>query len=461
MRKRFIQPAPDIEKLTGTDFRDLGALIGALMGRYGELAQVIQKANNEYYYWDKFKHLQLSHGVSPDQAWYILKISRTSQRSELPITDTDSRPFGFWLPDSALRYLHNIDRQAPKLIGAELDIINEASKRQYLISSLMEEAIASSQMEGASTTRKVAKELLRTGRKPLTKAERMIVNNYRTIQKIIGLKKEKLSLDMLLELQASITEGILDPNEVGKLRISNDISVVDSTSYEILHDPPPAQELRERIELLCEFANSDEHDPRFMHPIIKGILLHFWLAYIHPFPDGNGRTARALFYWHMLANDYWLFEYLPISYHLKKSRAQYERAFLHAEQDGNDATYFIIYHLKAIERALHSLQAYLAKKQKEYIETTRLIIKGKLGLNYRQQAIIKHALKRPGFIYTVESHRNSHGVTPQTARSDLLSLVDQGLLIFNQVGKKHRFISPDDLVERISKDRVEAQDTNS
>ncbi len=136
---------------------------------------------------------------------------------------------------------------------------------------------------------------------------------------------------------------------------------MDSASYEILHDPPKAHELPDRIELFCEFANSQKHDPRFIHPVVKGILLHFWLAYIHPFADGNGRTARALFYWYMLANDYWLFEYLPISYHLKKSRAQYEKAFLYAEQDGDDATYFIVYHLKAIERALRSLQDYLAK----------------------------------------------------------------------------------------------------
>jgi len=450
MKKRFIQPAPDLDKLKETGFHSIDDLVGALMGEFGQLTGVVQKANDKYLYWDKFKYL-IPAGVNSEQAWLMLKISRSSQLTFLPLKDVEGHPFSFWLPDSAQKYLHNIDRQAPKVIGSELDVINESSKKQYLISSLMEEAIASSQMEGASTTRKVAKELLRTGRKPITKAERMIVNNYRTIQKIVELKKEKLSLDMLLELQASMTEGILDSSEVGHLRTSDDISVVDSASHEILHDPPRAHELPNRIELLCEFANSQGHDPRFIHPVVKGILLHFWLAYIHPFTDGNGRTARALFYWYMLANDYWLFEYLPISYHLKKSRAQYERAFLYAEQDDNDATYFIVYHLKAIERALRSLQDYLAKKQKEYAETARLLLKGNLGLNYRQQALIKHALKRPGFTYTVESHRNSHGVTPQTARSDLLSLVEQGLLLLNQVGKKHYFIAPDDLVERVSR----------
>src|SRR5205814_10028127 len=49
------------------------------------------------------------------------------------------------------------------------------------------------------------------------------------------------------------------------------------------------------------------------HPMVRSMILHFWLAYDHPFVDGNGRTARALFYWSMLRNGYWMFEYITIS----------------------------------------------------------------------------------------------------------------------------------------------------
>ena len=51
----------------------------------------------------------------------------------------------------------------------------------------------------------------------------------------------------------------------------------------------------------------------FIHPVMRAITLHFWLAYDHPFCDGNGRTARALFYWSMLKQGYWLFEFISIS----------------------------------------------------------------------------------------------------------------------------------------------------
>ncbi|HCG98649.1 MAG TPA: Fic family protein [Actinobacteria bacterium] len=425
-----------------------------MFGKLGPLTQAIQKANNEYLYWDRFKHQRFPEGVTPETAWEILKLSRLSQMSSFPLKDTQGQEFSFWLPDSAQRSLHNIDRQAPKIISSELPVINEASKRKYLISSLMEEAIASSQIEGAATTRKLAKDFLRTGRKPSTRAEKMITNNYQTIQRILECKDEQLTPEMLIELQSSMTEGTIDPNDVGQLRKSDDVFVFDDAKHEILHTPPLAKELPGRIELLCEFANSDKYDSRFLHPVVKGILLHFWLAYIHPFVDGNGRTARALFYWHMLANDYWMFEYLSISRHILLSRKKYETAYLYAEQDSNDATYFIVYHLETIEKALASLQKYLAKKQDELRETTRLNVAMSLRINDRQQALVRHALKNPGFVYTVESHRSSHGVSIPTARTDLVGLVKRELLTLKQVGKKHFFIAPEDLSERISRDKL-------
>lgn len=446
MKKRIIQPAPSID----------GLAIEEMMAVYSELSkltEVLQRANNEYLYWDDFRYLKLPEDIKPENAWRALKFTRQGQLSKLPFTDTRGKQFGFWLPDSAQRSLHNIDRRAPGLIGSELPVINEASKRRYLVSSLMEEAIASSQIEGAATTRKVAKELLRTGRKPVNKTEKMIVNNYQTIQKLVKLKDEKLSPEMLLELQTSMVKNTIDPGDVGRLRNDNDgISVIDSASHEILHIPPAERELKNQIELLCEFANTEKHDQRFIHPVIKGILLHFWLAYIHPFVDGNGRTARALFYWHMLAHGYWLFEYLSISKHILSSRGQYEKAFLYAEQDDNDATYFIIYHLNAIEKALVSLEQYLAKKQSEYREMTQLLLRNNLGLNYRQQALVKHALANSGFAYTVESHRNSHGISAPTARNDLIGLSTMGLLIQMAAGKKQYFLAPDNLAEIISRD---------
>ena len=159
----------------------------------------------------------------------------------------------------------------------------------------MEEAIASSILEGAATTRKKAKEMLREGRKPKTRGERMIQNNYATMRKIKDHVSEELSVELLCELQESITAGTLeDASASGRLRRPDeDVMVVDVVDGTVLHNPPDAGLLKDRLKLMCDFANESK-STGFIHPVIKGIILHFWLAYEHPFVDGNGRTARAI-----------------------------------------------------------------------------------------------------------------------------------------------------------------------
>jgi Fic family protein len=348
-----------------------------------------------------------------------------------------------------MRELHYMDRNAAGSIGLDTPGLPSGATDRYLISSLMEEAIASSQIEGADTTRMVAREMLRTGRKPKDKAEQMILNNYVTIGRIKSLAGEPLSMELLNSLQASMTENTLDdPGSSGRLRRADEnIRVVDGSDGTVLHTPPPAGQLESRLEDLCHFANSDEGP--FIHPIVKAILLHFWLAYEHPYVDGNGRTARALFYWYALSKGYWLLEYVSVSRAILRAHRQYLRSFLYSETDGCDATYFLMSQLKFVRTAIDDLHLYLDKKQKEYD-----VALGELKLwpylNYRQLAVLHHALKHPDAVYTVQSHKNSHRVAYATARWDLLSLSKQGLLEQGKSGKRMVFTVPADLKGKIS-----------
>jgi Fic family protein len=92
-----------------------------------------------------------------------------------------------------------------------------------------------------------------------------------------------------------------------------------------------------------------------VHPVVRAILIHFMLGYDHPFYDGNGRTARALFYWSLARSGYWLMEYVSISRLLRQAPAQYARAYRHTETDDNDTTYFIVHQLEVIQQAIAAL----------------------------------------------------------------------------------------------------------
>ncbi|MBX3056498.1 MAG: Fic family protein [Anaerolineae bacterium] len=406
---------------------------------------------DRYLHWDEFRYKAHSNDFTVEEHWVGTKFARSKLLKGLPLYDKFGNPFYFGMPDCVLRMLHEIDQNASGRIRMAEPIMNVNTRDAYLINSLIEEAISSSQLEGAATTRKVAKEMIRQNRPPRDRSEQMILNNFHAMQFVQENRDERLTPPMIYELHRIVTEKTLDnPEGAGRLRTSNDIQVVD-TEGNILHDPPKSVELPERLKRICDFVNNNK-TTAFVHPVIKAILLHFMLAYDHPFDDGNGRTARALFYWYMAKEKYWLVEFISISQTIKKAPVRYARAFLYTETDDNDTTYFIDHQLKVILKAIEQLNSYLARKMQDLKSVAQLLERTKLAgvLNHRQLALLENALKNPNSIYHIKGHQHVHGVTYQTARTDLLELSDElNLLHKMKDGKTFLFLSPADLRQRL------------
>ncbi len=411
----------------------------------------------KYRHWDTFRHDPPLSGFTAEEQWLAVKLARRSLYSLLPLSDSKGEPFRYSLPAVALEMLHRIDRDAAGNIQGNEQVTNPATRDTYLFKSLVEEAITSSQLEGASTTRKAAKAMIQEGRTPRTRSERMILNNYKAMRFILGSVDKPLTPARIIELQRILTEGTLeDPDGAGRFRRADEEIVVEDETGTRLHTPPPATELAARMDKMCVFANGTGKS-EFIPPAVRAILLHLWLAYDHPFVDGNGRTARALFYWSMARQGYWLCEYVSISRILKKARGQYARSYLYTETDENDATYFILYQLRVLIRAIAELHDYLARKATELHESDELVRQAALvhdDLNPRQLALINHALKNPQARYTVASHRTSHGVSYQTARTDLMKLADQSLLVVNTGGRAFSYVPSRELREKLSPSRT-------
>ncbi|OLD47773.1 MAG: filamentation induced by cAMP protein fic, partial [Gemmatimonadetes bacterium 13_1_40CM_2_60_3] len=379
--------------------------------------------DGKYRHWDVLRHMTPPTNLTTEEWWLAIKFARQSHWHPFPLEDVKHEPFRYVLTDGVLRMLSDIDRNAGGPIAVSDQVTNPQTRDTYIIKSLIEEAITSSQLEGASTTRDVAKEMIQTGRKPRDRSETMIYNNYQAMQFIRDLRGQPLTPKIVLELQRILTHGAIDdPDAAGRFRRSDEpVAVVDPIGT-VLHTPPAAPELPGRMEAMCAFANGRD-EKVFMHPVIRAIILHLWLAYDHPFVDGNGRTARALFYWSMATQGYWLCEFISISKILKKAPSSYSRAFLYTETDDNDATYFILYQLRVIAQAIEALHLYLERKSRELRDVNEMIRRSRVirdELNHRQLALLNHALKHPFATYTIESHRRSHSVSYQTARTDLL-----------------------------------------
>ena len=421
--------------------------------RLVELLQLdIADDGRSYLHWEELRQLDPPANITHREWWLLIKLARQSLLRVLPLTDADGEHFSYGVPDLVARGLHHVDQRCSGEIAmGEVVSTDDQARSHYLVNSLMEEAIRSSQLEGATTTRRVAKELLKTGREPKDRSERMIVNNYLALQYMRDEMGETLTPAAVLELQRILTEGTLeDPDAAGRVQRPDEIrvSVVDPKTDEVVHTPPPAEQLPARLQAMCDFANEGETPDRFIHPVVRAILLHLWLAYDHPFEDGNGRTARALFYWYMRARKYWLVEYLSISRILRGAPAQYGRSFMFTEHDERDATYFIVYQLEVIQRAIDQLHTYLRKKVKEVRDVEKLV-KGSTSFNHRQLALLGNALRDPEGSYSFKTHAATYSVTHETARNDLLPLVDLGLLERRRQGRSFSFMPAADLADRL------------
>jgi Fic family protein len=405
-----------------------------------------------YPHWDKLRYLDPPDGLSHHEWWLATKLARRALLRPLPLRSRDGRRFFYGIPDEVFRLLHYVDqRTSGEIAMTEVVTADDQARQHYMVNSLMEEAIRSSQLEGATTSRRVAKELLRSGRDPKDRSERMILNNYRALQ-FMRSTGDQITPEAVLELQRVLTDGTLDnPDAAGRLQRPDEerIAIYDRQTGELIHRPPPADQLPERLRALCAFANEDPDEAeQFIHPVVRGIVLHFWLGYDHPFEDGNGRTARALFYWYMRTHGYWLVEYLSISRILRKAPSTYTRSFVYSETDEGDTTYFLLYQLEVIQRAVTELHRYLGKKMAE-VRSVEKLIKGSTHFNHRQLALLGDAVRENGHVYTMQSHSRSHNVTHETARSDLADLSDLGLLEKRRTGRRYTFFAPADLAERL------------
>ncbi len=395
-----------------------------------------------YRSWEQLRYRRAPETISTEEWWFGIKFHRLQAREDIPLPWHGGRMFSYSVNRLIMQQLRMVDELA---YGdpASGDIFWKESR--HALSPTMEEAIMSSVMEGANVTRADARQMLRENRRPNGLDERMILNNYRTMMQVSRRKDEPLTPTAILELHRIMTEGTLKkPEKVGCLRAQeDDVRVENVITGDIIHLPPPADTLPQGLEELCDYANDSGN---CMHPILKAIILHFWLAYLHPFVDGNGRTARALFYWVALQNGYGLFEYVSISNEIqgKKHGRSYYTAFLDAEEDEGDLNYFITDQLFTILRAIKSLHHYIGRRRNEQQE---LMERAPIGLEYnlRQQQLLTSLLHDTAAGITVEAYMLQHKVARQTARNDLMDLVKDGLLSQKKTGKAFVFFAVENI----------------
>jgi Fic family protein len=292
---------------------------------------LIEKINAEYLYWDKVKHLTKEDQFPNRMLWFAAKKLRMFNYKYIQFGHYS---FCYTLTDEILGLLHELDMNIGGKLSSER-MIPAQDKNQYQVSAM---------------------------------GEQMILDNDQAINYIKDISQTNFSLEQLKEIHRLTTVNTSDnASEEGIIRKNDTLFVRDGTTGSTAHHPPSFTEIDNLLHELEVFFNTP--GDCFIHPILKGIIIHFMLAYIHPFSEGNGRIARSLFYWYLLKQGYCMMEYVFISRIIYKSKRHYERAFLYTEYDENDLTYFILYNLRTMKNAFEALQLYLNRKTEESNES--------------------------------------------------------------------------------------------
>jgi len=407
-----------------------------------------------YLYWDKARYsTKIPKNLTPEEFWFFIKQVR-KYSSRKTVIKAESGEYYSWLRLVYTdEYLHKLDMA---LGSNDLPLLSKTSfdaeqKKRFLTKSIMEEAIASSQLEGAATPTSMAKKLLSKKRTPKDRSERMIVNNYKTMQALNqDYKDKKLSHEILFELHRLITNGTLDQDKQGRYRKDSDnITVNDQLQY-IYYVPPKEAFVVKEMERLIKFANNED-EGGFLHPIIKAIFLHFWIGVLHPFYDGNGRLARTIFYWYLLREGYWTMQYLPISLVIIEAPIKYGMAYVYSEQDDFDLTYFYDFHMRKLMQALKNFKAYLERRIEENKDIQNLF-NAKYALNPRQIQALHYLLAQgEGSYVNPSSYEALCGISRTTAIADLKAIERMNLVTSKKVGKYMRYYGTQLLQEAVNK----------
>ncbi|PHR81073.1 MAG: hypothetical protein COA59_16425 [Colwellia sp.] len=402
-----------------------------------------------YLHWHDFHHrFDSDFKDNKVWAWWALKFNRSLDEHGSLVSEDGSN--FFWSPMALNHYPPMIE----KAYRFEHVGLTGDQKRHMLVKSLiMEEAITSAQLEGAATTRAVAKEMLSSGRAPIDDSENMILSNWNLMQFALDNLERELSIELIQELNHIATEKVCENEHVPGMFRDKKIEVAkNNTEGEVTHTAPDAKVIEKLLQDLCEYANTNHENVDYIHPVFKAIVIHFMIGYIHPFLDGNGRTARALFYWYSIKHGYENFQYISISALLKKKANDYGRAYIKTETDELDLTHFLQFNLEIIIDALGDFSTYIQKKIDENRHMVEKLSESPLYKHFQRQHIdiISKALKNPGREFSVKEIEQDNNVSSTAARGYLDKLYKLGLLLkYKSVGNKYTYFAPAKLIDQL------------
>lgn len=273
-----------------------------------------------------FKKLKYKY---PDDFDEFISVLKSSYYEKLPIKD---------FKGNSIVYLNSCT-------GVNLDAVKllyTSQSSAYGAKALEEEIVATSAIESIAFNKDSVRNIMK-GLAPKDEEEKRIYGLKQGFE-FISHKENKITEENIYKLYVMTTGNFLD--DKSKLQQGNFYrhDTVYVMSDKVEHSGLDRKKLPEYMKSFVDFANADDK----INDLLKAAMLHFYIAYLHPYFDGNGRMARLIHMWFLIRKGYESTLFVPFSSYVEKSRRKYYDAYTLVEENYKlsgviDISPFLIY----------------------------------------------------------------------------------------------------------------------
>jgi Fic family protein len=266
------------------------------------------------------------------------------------------------------------------------------------------------------------------------KAKAEVLNYLDVLRNITAYQKNgRITIQSILSLHRDISRGTLgDPSTEGSFRTVR-VVVGNRVTKEIVYSAPPPAEVGSLMEGFVEWLNSDE--ARGLNPVIVAGIAHYELVRIHPFVDGNGRSARALATLILAMREFDIKRFFTLDDFYDSDRQAYYAVLRDVNKSYPDCTTWLNYFTEGVEISLHRVKERVLRLSGD---EHRNITGGQVALSERQMKIIEF-VHQTGSIKSANVVGMFH-ISRQAALKELTGMVDQDLLSREGMGRNTRYI---------------------
>lgn len=289
--------------------------------------------------------------------------------------------------------------------------------------ALILESHHSTHIEGTALNLEQAKSILEGKKiKGVSRDDERELLNYKKamdfISKYLG-KDDPVSEGIVREVHKILVKGVRGENaDPGNYRkIQN--YVVNSRTREVVYTPPGPLDVPHLMREFTEWVNKAED----MSPILVAGIAQFQFVHIHPFIDGNGRTARLLSTLILYKTGYDFKRLFTISEYYDKDRPAYYQAIQTVRKNNMDMTTWLEYFVDGLRSQMTEIQAkgeQLIKQDSQFQKIK------KIGLNKRQEKAVKHLIIKGTL--SVNEYQFVASCIRRTAQRDLEELVEKKIV---------------------------------